>query len=55
MARGAWFKTVMSAKYVFGGQVDIDPLCLLGEAGDDGRLPYDPHVLQAIQDSGKAR
>jgi hypothetical protein len=46
---------MISAITASGGKTPIDPFGLLDErGGDEGpRLPYDPAILQAIQDSGK--
>ncbi len=67
MARGAWTKVAWSAACVvnatrLGGDAiqprDLDPYGLLQDdvqPEDDGRIPYDPKILEAIQNSGKFR
>jgi hypothetical protein len=63
MAKGAWAKSMIVAcaalRAMQSGDdpLDLDPYGLFREQEpkDDGRLPYNPAVLQAIQDSGKFR
>jgi len=66
MARGAWYKTarliveIVNAMPTFGRKramqfSDVDPFELFDEAAEAGtsaNAPYDPKVMQAIQDGG---
>lgn len=55
----AWTAACVINATSMGGELvepnQLDPYGLLREAmpKDDGRLPYNPAVLQTIQDSGK--
>jgi hypothetical protein len=52
MARGAWVRAMTPAIVAAGGEMEVDPFGLFGET--NGRVAYDPRVLEAIQNGGKA-
>jgi hypothetical protein len=54
MARGAWVRAMTAAIKAAGGEIPVDPFGLFEESGSESpRLPYNPAILQAIQESGK--
>jgi hypothetical protein len=55
MARGAWARAMTPAIAAAGGEIDGDPFGLFSESEGDGRLPYNPAAMQAMQDGGKVR
>lgn len=55
MARGAWIRAMTPALVAAGVEVSSDPFGLFTEARTDARLPYNPEVLQALQDGGNVR
>jgi len=55
MARGAWARAMMPALAAAGADVDVDPFGLFADESGGAVAPYDPAVMQAIQDSGKFR
>lgn len=38
-----------------GAELSSDPFGLFAAEGETDRIPYDPAILQAIQDGGKVR
>jgi hypothetical protein len=53
MACGAWIRAMTPPLVAAGGELSFDPFGLFAAEGEGDRLPYNPAVLQAIQDSGK--
>jgi len=55
MARGAWIRAMTPPLLAAGAELDCDPFGLFAGDESDARLPYNPAVLQALQDGGNAR
>ena len=52
MARGAWARAMTPALAAAGAEVDLDPYGLFADQ-HSAIAPYDPAVLQMLQDNGK--
>lgn len=53
MAKGAWAKALIPPLAAAGAEIDTDPYKLFDESG--GIAPYDPAVMQALNDGRKVR